>query len=175
MEEQKVPPSLVKIATRYGLIDGVAGFLIFVIWTMLGITQSWVSSAVSLVVLIVLMVLAHREYKKTHEGVMSYGQGLGSGTLLSVVAGVLAAILLFIYVSYINPSYPEVALRAQQAVLEQRGLTGAQLEQAIATTRTMLTPIGILVASLVSSVIFGFLCALIVSIFTKCDDPRAVV
>ncbi len=174
MEEQRAP-GIVKIATKYGLIQGVLAFLLFLIVTLTGMKQNWVSSVVSIVLLVVLMVLAHREFKKSHEGIMTYAQGLGSGTLLSVVASVITCVLLYIYVNYINTGYPAAALQAQQAVFEQRGLTGAQLDQSMAMTGAMLTPTGIVVTSLVSGVIVGFIVALIVSAFTRVSDPRAVI
>jgi len=131
--------------------------------------------SVSIVLLIVLMVLAHREFKKPREGIMTYGQGLGLGTLLSVIASVLAAVLICIYVSFINTGYPAAALQAQKTAMEQQGMSGAQMEQALSITSAMLTPIGMVIASLVSGVVVGFIVALIVSIFTKDSDPRAVI
>lgn len=177
MEAQAAPqaPSLSKISTKYGLIQGVVGFVLFLIVAMTGMTQNWLTTGVNLVVLVVLMVLAHKEYKKTHDGIMSYGQGVGSGTLLTVVASVLSSILLYIYVGFINTGYPAAALKAQQAQLEARGMTGAQLDQAMSITSAMLTPTGMVVSSLVSGVIVGFIVSLIVSAFTKCADPKAVI
>ena len=176
MEAQAAPqaPGTAKIATKYGLIQGAIGFVLFVVVAMTGMKQNWMS-VVSIAVLIVLMVLAHKEFKKTHEGIMSYGQGVGSGTLLSVIAAVLSSILLYIYVGFINTGYPAAALKIQQAALEERGVTGPQLEQALSMTSAMLTPTGIVVTSLISGVIVGFIVSLIVSAFTKCADPRAVI
>lgn len=168
-------PSVARIATKYGLIQGVVGFLLFVVVAMTGMTQSWLTTSISIIVLVVLVVLAHREFKKSNEGIMSYGQGVGVGTLLTVVASVLSCILLYIYVGFINTGYPAAALKAQQAALEARGMTGAQLEQALSMTSAMLTPVGILISSLISAVIVGFIVALVVSAFTKCADPRAVI
>src|SRR5262245_16969796 len=128
MEAQQ-PPSLGKIAMKYGLIQGVIGFVLFLATALIGTRQNWLTSLISIITLVVLMVLAHREYKRPHEGMMSYGQGVGSGTLLSVVASVLGCILLYLYVSFINTGYPAAALKAQQAAFEQRGMTGAQLDQ----------------------------------------------
>jgi hypothetical protein len=174
MEAQR-PPSISRIATKYGLIQGVIGFALFVIVVMTGMRQNWMTSSISIITLVVLMVLAHREFKKTHEGIMSYGQGVGLGTLLSVVASVLSCILLYIYVGYINTGYPAAALQVQRATLEARGMSGAQLDQAMSMTSAMLTPTGIVITALVSGVIVGFIVALIVSIFTKDSDPRAVI
>jgi len=173
MEAQRAP-SIVWIATKYGLIQGVLSFVLFLVGTLTGVNRSW-PSWVSLVVLIVVMVLAHREFKKTHEGMMTYPQGLGSGTLLSSVATVLTCILLFVYVKYINTGYVAASIQAQQAALEQRGITGAQADQAMAVTNAITTPVGIVITTLIIGVLVGFVIALIVSIFTRKGDPRAVI
>jgi uncharacterized membrane protein (DUF485 family) len=169
------PPSVMKVATKYGLIQGVIGFLLFVIVAMTGMRQNWMTSSVSIVVLVVLIVLAHREFKKANEGIMSYGQGVGVGTVLSVIASAVSCILLYIYVNFINTGYPAAALKIQQAALEERGMTGAQLDQAMSMTSAMMTPVAIVVTALISGIVVGFVVALIVSAFTKCSDPRAVI
>jgi hypothetical protein len=174
MEQQRAP-GIGKIATKYGLIQGVVSFVMFLIVTLASVKQTWIATVIDVIALIVLMVLAHREYKRTHEGIMSYAQGLGSGVLLAVVASVLMCVLLFIYVSYINPGYPAAALQLQKAALEQRGMTGAQLDQALMITRAALTPVGLIITNLLSGAIGGLIVALIVSIFTKVSDPRAVI
>jgi hypothetical protein len=177
MEAQAAPqaPGIARIATKYGLIQGAIGFVLFVIVAMTGMRQNWISTVVNIAVLVVLIVLAHKEFKKTHEGIMSYGQGVGSGTLLTVIASVLSSILLYIYVGFINTGYPAAALQVQRAALEERGVTGPQLDQALTMTSAMLTPTGIVVTSLIGGVILGFIVSLIVSAFTKCADPRAVI
>ena len=66
-------------------------------------------------------------------------------------------------------------MQAQQAALEARGITGAQADQAMAMTSAMLSPVGIVITSLLSGTIAGFIIALIVSIFTRKGDPKAVI
>jgi MFS superfamily sulfate permease-like transporter len=66
-------------------------------------------------------------------------------------------------------------MQAQQSALEQRGITGAQAQQAMAFMAAIMTPVGIVVTSLITGVIVGFVVALIVSIFTQKGDPRAVI
>ena len=174
MEAQQ-PPSIARIAIKYGLIQGVLGFILFVIVATTGMKQNWLVTGINIAVLVVLIVLAHREFKKTHEGMMTYGQGVGSGTLLVVIASVLGSVLTYIYVAFINTSYPAAMLKVQQAALEERGMSGAQLDQALSVTSAMLTPTGLFVTSLVSGAIIGFIVALIVSMFTRASDPRAVI
>jgi hypothetical protein len=173
MEQQPVP-GIVKIATKYGLIQGVLAFGVFLLGTLPAMKPTWVTSVINTALLIVLMVLAHREFKRAHDGKMTYGQGLGSGTLLSSAAAVVSCILVYIYIKYLNTGYVAAAMQAQQAALEQRGLTGAQAQQAMAITATIMTPVGIVITSLITGVIAGFVVALVVSIFTQKADPRAV-
>ena len=106
---------------------------------------------------------------------MRYPQGLGSGTLLAIVATVIQCALSYVFIKYINAGYLAAVMQAQRAALEQRGLSGAQLQQAMAFTSAMMTPVGFVVAGLITGVILGFIVALIVSIFTHVDDPRAVI
>lgn len=168
-------PGIVTIATKYGLIQGVLSFIVFLATTLAGVKQSWVAPAADAVLLVVLMVLAHREFKKTHGSMMTYPQGLGSGTLLSSVAAVAANILVYVYVGYVNSGYLAAARQAQRVALAQRGITGAQARQAMAIAGAITTPVGIAVTSLITGVILGFIVALIVSIFTQKGDPTVVI
>src|SRR5262252_6973899 len=104
MEQQRTP-GVLRIATKYGAIQGVLSFLLFLAGALTGIKQNWVSSVVTAALLIILMILAHREFKRTHEGRMTYPQGLGSGTLLSIVATVISSGLTYVYVKYINTGF----------------------------------------------------------------------
>jgi len=173
--QEKQAPGIAAIAAKYGLIQGVLGFCVFLGQVYTGTTQSRVGTAVSIAILIVLMVLAHREIKRTHKGMMTYAQGLGSGTLLATVSAVLSSVLTFIYVKFINTGYISTVMHAQEAALQQRGITGAQAQQAMAITGMIMNPVGIVLIALIGGIISGFIVALIVSIFTQKADPRAVV
>jgi Protein of unknown function (DUF4199) len=175
MQEQQRTASIVSIATKYGLIEGVLSFIVFLIQARIGTKQNWTASVINAALLIVLMVLAHREFKRTHGGMMTYAQGLGSGTLLGSAAAVVTSVLVYVYVKYINTGFIAAAIQAQRAAVEQRGITGARAQQAMAIMSAIMTPVGVFVTSLITAVILGFVVALIVSIFTQRGDPRVVV
>jgi Protein of unknown function (DUF4199) len=173
--DEKPTPSIVSIATKYGVISAVLAFVVLLVQAAAHLYTSRLPAVINIVILIVLMVLAHREYKNTHGRMMTYAQGLGSGTLLATIAAVVGCILTLIYVKFINTGYLPAVLHAQQLALQQRGITAAQAQQAMAITGFLLTPVGLAVSSLISGVIVGFIVALIVSIFTQKGDPRVVV
>ncbi|HTT05156.1 MAG TPA: DUF4199 domain-containing protein [Steroidobacteraceae bacterium] len=174
MQQQRAH-GIAAIATKYGLILGVVSFLIFLAQVLTGLKQNWVVSVANIALLIVLMALAHGEFRRTHSRMMTYPQGLGSGTLLASVGALIRSILTFIYLKYINTGYLTALVQAQRSALAQRGITGAQAQMAGQIAATITTPAGIAVTSLVTGVILGFVVALIVSIFTQKSDPMAVV
>ena len=167
---------VVRAATKYGVIQGVLASLIFFVQARAGAgtAQNRLVTVVNLVLIIVLIVLAQREIKKNRNGAMSYVQGLGSGTLLGAVGAVIRAVLMFIYVQYINTGYLAGLLQAQRAALAQRGITGSQAQMAMGITASLTTPVGIVITALIGGVVTGFIVALIVSLFTQ-SEGRMVV
>ena len=166
---------VVRIAVKYGLLQGVLSFVIFLFGTLGAVRHNRVVAVANTTLLIVLMVLAHWEFKRNHAGRMTYAQGLGTGTLLSSAAAVISCVLMYVYVRYINSGYLAAVMQAQRAALERRGITGAQAQLAIGITAAITTPVGIAVTSLITGVLEGFIVALIVSIFTQKADPEVVV
>jgi uncharacterized membrane protein YdjX (TVP38/TMEM64 family) len=172
MEAERTP-GIGKIVTKYGLIQGVVSAAVSIISTLAAIRPSWAGGVLTTALLVVLIVMAQREFRNTHNGVMAYGEGLWSGTLLSMIAAIVAAVLLYVYVRYINTNFLATAIRAQQALLEQRGITGAQAQQAMGIIGAVMTPVGVAVSSLISGVVVGFVVALIATIFTRSATARS--
>lgn len=167
---------IVRAATKYGVIQGVLSSLIFFVQarTGPGTAQNRLVTLINLVLVIVLIVMAQQEIKKKRNGALTYAQGLGSGTLLGAVGAVVRAVLMFIYVEYINTGYLPALLQAQRTALERRGITGAQAQMAMGITASLTTPTGIVITALIGGVIAGFVLALIVSLFTQ-SEGRMVV
>jgi hypothetical protein len=143
---------------------------VFLVRTLTGVQHAWVAPAVDALLLILLMVVAHREFKNADDGMMTYPQGLGSGTLLATEAAVVTCVLVYVYVTYIDTGYMSSAIQLQRAALQQRGITGAQAEQALAIMGAVMTPAGVAITTLVRQVVLGFIVALVVSIFTQKGD-----
>jgi hypothetical protein len=173
--EAQLSRGITAIALKYGPIQGAISFILFLLGTIAGIRFGSAVTAANAVVLIVLIILAHSEYKRAHQGMMSYPQGLGSGTLVAAIGAVVDAILVFIYLKYINSGYLVTIAQAQRAAIERRGISGAQAQQALTIVAAFRTPLLIVLTSFVTAVIVGFIISLIVSIFTQKEDSRAVV
>lgn len=173
MEETK-NVSLRSVAIKYGLISGLLGIILLVIIDFAGLAGNQAAQWFGLLIVAIVMYFAHKEYINEGDGYMSYGQGLGLGTLMSLVSSVLSSIFFFIYVKFVNTAYMENMQEQQIMAMEERGMSDAEIEQAMKLTESFTSPAAMLIFGIIMGVFFGFLVALIVSAITKKSRPEFV-
>jgi hypothetical protein len=173
MESTPTPVSTTSVAVRYGLLTGVVSVIYAFILLAANLEQNTALSLLSLVILIGGIFLAHKNYKDNNGGFMSYGQGLGIGTLVSLIAGLLGSIFRYVYMSFIDPSAAQRAIDQARAKLEEAGtMSDAQIDQAIQMSQRFSSgPMGV-VFGIIMSVIVGFLLSLIIAAITKHNRPE---
>ncbi|WP_185816989.1 DUF4199 domain-containing protein [Hymenobacter metallilatus] len=173
MEHTSTPAvSPASVGIRYGLFVGIiASILSFLQMSFIQDPETpfrWLSTVVS----IVGIWLAHKQFKQVNAGFMSYGQGLGIGTILSVVAGLISSVFGYLYVSFIDPAYMNRVMELQRAKMEARGMDDAQIEQGMAMAEKFSSGPIVILFGLILVVIIGFVISLIVSAFTKHTRPE---
>ena len=168
----QTPVTTTAVAVRYGLLTGLVGvifsFFLFVAqadqspvrWLGLGITVGG-------------MVLAHKQFKQGNGGFMDYGQGLGIGTLMGLVAGTVNTLFNYVYLTFIDPAYMGRALDIARAKMEEKGeMTDEQIDQAMTWAAKFSSGSWMLLFGILGSLIFAFLLALVVSAITKHSKPQ---
>lgn len=160
------------VAIRYGLLTGVVSIIIsFALYTT-GLEQSplkWLSTAV----LIGGLVLAMRQYKQSHDGYMSFGQGLGIGTLLSAVTGVMSAIFVYLYMGFLDPTAIQRMTDKARIDMEARGnMSDEQIDQGMAIASKFMTVPALTITVLLASILVGFLLSLVISAIMKTSKPE---
>jgi hypothetical protein len=171
--ENKVTVS--QVGLRYGLILGLVSIVFGLILQMTGqATNNWLSS-IGYILFIVVIVLAHKAFKEGGDGFMSIGQGLGIGTLLSVIGGTLSSIFTFIYLKFVDDSMLQMIRDKQIEAFEAQGMDDAQIEQAMEMAGKFSGPVAILIMGIVGSALVGFIISLIISLFTKKANPALEV
>ncbi|RSK44120.1 DUF4199 domain-containing protein [Hymenobacter perfusus] len=172
--EHTSTPAVTPVATgiRYGLFVGIiASILSFIQFAFIKDPETpfrWLST----VVCIIGIYMAHKQFKQSNSGFMSYGQGLGIGTILSVVAGLISGVFGYLYVAFIDPEYMNRAMEVQRAKMEAQGLDDAQIEQGMMWAQKFSTGPIVILFSLIIVVIIGFVISLIISAFTKNTRPE---
>ncbi|WP_128544349.1 DUF4199 domain-containing protein [Larkinella soli] len=168
MEEQ---PSTARLALKWGVISGVISM---VYTTALYISGQFTNTALtwlSLVISVVLIVMAMREYRSLNNGFMSYGEGLSLGTLLTVIGALIATTYNFIYTTFIDTTIRQQVLDQARANMEDQGMSDEQVEQAIELAQRLQSPGLQFLFGILVSAFFGLLISLVVAAFLRRNKP----
>ncbi len=111
-----------------------------------------------------------------NEGFLSYGDSLKLGTSIAFFSSVILAFYTFIFVSYIEPNtLTELMQQTEQAVLESNPeISDEELDLALEMTAKFMQPHWMLILGMLSGTFMGFLYSLVISIFTKKDNPNSI-
>ncbi|RZK98700.1 MAG: DUF4199 domain-containing protein [Hymenobacter sp.] len=161
------------VAMRYGLLTGLVSVIYMFLSFATGQVANQALQWAGIVIPIGGIYLAHTAFKKSNGGFMSYGEGLGIGTILSLVSGVISTLFNYVYKSFIDPDVQTQMMNTMRTKLEEKGgLSDAQIDQAISmTTKFSTGPIG-LVIGIVGALVMGVLISLVVAAFTKNSKPE---
>ena len=170
MNEQNVTVS--NTAMRYGIIVGLISVIYSFVLAMLDETMNRGLGAVAYLFLIVGMVMAFKYFKNHNHGYMSYGQGLGLGTLMSLIVGLLSSIFMYIYIKFVDPEMMNRAMEMQRVQMEERGMDDAQIDQAMEMAGKFSSPELMIVFGTLGFVVIGFIIALIVAAIMKNARPE---
>lgn len=105
---------------------------------------------------------------------LSYGQGVGTGTLISLYSGLMSSVYSYIHFKFINTEFADYQIALLRQKWEAAGLKDAQMEQAEKFSRMFMGPGFQAVMTPIFVTIFGVICALIIAAFLKRNPPEAV-
>ncbi len=160
-----------QVAIKWGLISGVVSIAYFMIMNYADlIGNSW-ASWLGIVPFIVILFLAHIEFKNDGDGYMSYGQGLGIGAFLAGVSALLSGAFTYVYTKFIVPDYSQMMMDKMVEVWEEQGMTDQQIEVASSVMSKFQNPELAFILGIVMGVLFGFIISLIVAAITKNNNP----
>lgn len=171
--EEKV--STTQVAMRYGIILALIAIVYYLILSFAGLQANQAMGWIGYIFLVAIVVIAHNDFKKNGDGYMSYGQGLGIGSLIALIAGAINSIFLFIYINFIDDSVLGIMRDAQIEQMERRGMSDEQIEQAMETTSFMSSPVMVAVFAFIGYLFIGFILSLIISAITKKTNPNLEV
>lgn len=166
--ETKEKVTALSVGSKYGLFSALAGVIIFLIAVVLDLNPmqgaaSWFSIGVS----IVLLVLAHKNFKDSGDGFMSYGQGMGVAFWYTIVGSLISILVMFVYMNFIDTAAMENVFEQQALKMEEQGQPQEAIDMAMEWTKKLFWPFAI-----GGSIIGGMVIALIVTIFTQKKSPE---
>jgi NADH:ubiquinone oxidoreductase subunit 6 (subunit J) len=168
MENSEQSPSTLKIGVTYGLFAGLFSIIVFIIVAFLGLNPfgnglNYIGTVAS----IVLLVLAHKKFKQSGDGFMTYGQGLGISVIFFLVSSFLSLAVMYIYINFVDYAPMQAMLDEQLQQLQKANTPDDSIEMAQKITKDWFWVFGAFGALLV-----GLIVGLIVSIFTQKKNPE---
>jgi hypothetical protein len=165
-------PSTARIALKWGLITAILIIIYTVVLYITALFKNPSLSWISFLLLLLGVVMALREFKSLNNGYMSFSEGLGVGTLMSAVTGLLGSIFSFIYTNFIDTTIMQQMSDLQREQMESRGLSSEQIDQAMEMAAKFTSPSIIFLFGIIGYVFFGFIFSLIVSAIVKHSKPE---
>jgi ABC-type sugar transport system permease subunit len=124
------------------------------------------------VIMIVVLFLAIKAVREESPGkYLSYGKGVGTGTLISLISGLMSAVYSFIHYKFVNTEFADYNMQIVRAKWEQAGMSADQMEKAEGFARMFMGPVTIAIMTPIMAVIFGLIISLILAIFLKRPAP----
>ena len=102
----------------------------------------------------------------------SYGQALGTGVLIALVAAVTGTIFQYLYENFINTNFVEVQNQAQALKMAAKGMSDAMIEKNQAMMKKFSSPLIRSGFTLVFIFIFTFIYSLVAAAFNTRRDPN---
>lgn len=98
---------------------------------------------------------------------MSYGRGVGTGTLISLYSGLMSSVYSFIHFKFVNTEFADYQLALIRPKWEAAGMGEAQMDQAEKMTRAMMGPVAQAIMTPIFVVLIGLILSLIIAAILK--------
>lgn len=167
------PTTTTAAGLRYGLLTGLVSIIFTFVLFAIGQEGNSGLASIAFAILIIGIVLAHKAFKATNEGYMSYGQGLGIGVLAGGINGFLSTVFSYVYRTFIDPDMVARMMDQMRTKLEATGsMSEAQIEQMVnASTKYTTGAIGLAIG-IVSGFFMGLVFSLVIAAITKNARPE---
>lgn len=158
---------------RFGLIGALISIAYFVVMNVAQINMAqgpW--QFVGAVFTIILLIFAHKYFKENTDGFMSYGQGIGIAFWMGLVSAGISSIFSYVYMKFIDETFIENVKQQQIEAMEQKGMSEAQIEQAMSFSAAFNTPEAVFIMGIIIGIIVTIIIGLLVTIFTQKNNPQ---
>lgn len=164
--ENTVPNSS-KVATKWAVIYVLTSIVITYLFQFLNVDQTSGVKFIGYIPFIAFLFLAQKEYRDQLNGFMTFGEGFSAGFRYAVVAGLILAVFIYIYLTFLSPQILEQSIASQQDKFKEQNMTPEQIEKANEIGRKYGPIIGAFGAAIGSAVIGAILALIGAAIFKR--------
>ncbi len=168
MEEKT---STARVALKYGLVVAVVTMVYSTILYVAGLGSNRMLASLTYVFMIVAIVLAMKDFREKNGGFISYGEGLGLGSLTSAVLGLLSSAFTIFYLQFIDSNMLTQSMDQMREELERKGMDDAQIESALEVSQKFMSPGIMFVTVILGYLVMGFIFSLIIAAIMRKEKP----
>lgn len=170
--ETTTPVTTTSVGLRYGILTALVSIL-FSFGLNVMHQESSPARYISFVILVAGIVLAMNYFKQQNQGFMGFGQGVGIGTVLSAVVGLMSGIFAYIYMTFVDTDMLARITDKIRTDMEARGgMSDEQIDQAVAMSSKFMNGPFMIGGALLGTVLMGVLLSLVISAFIKNAQPE---
>ncbi|MBE0677131.1 MAG: DUF4199 domain-containing protein [Bacteroidales bacterium] len=163
MEQER---SIWKETLNYGIILGLITVGLSLLTYMFDLTfETWIIWPSLLISVLVLFFLLRSYRDHYNNGYISFGKSVGAGVVINVYSALIAAVYIYVLYAFIDPGLVDKSLAVQEERFISRGMPEAAIDQALAMQAKMMKPWFTAMMSTITSVFYGLIVSLIVSLF----------
>lgn len=165
------------ILIKWGIIGALISFLFSIVTQYSGLaedfseTLGWISFLFTFVLNVTILFLSLKEVRELQGGYLTYGEGLGSSTMLGGIWGIFAGGFNYIYLSFIDNSMIQKQMDLARERMEEQGLSDSDIQQAEKLTNMMLGPGVQFVTVVIFTIFILFVLGLVISGIMKREKP----
>jgi hypothetical protein len=160
--------SIWKTNFNNGLIMGLVAIVYSLLIYFLDLTFNTYQGYIFYVIQVVLLFYLVKSYRENYKhGYITYGQAVGSGVVISVYAGILSAVFVYILYAIIDPDLVNKQLAFAEQTLVDRGMPQASIDAAMKIQTKILKPAIMAPISIFGNVLWGTILSLVVAIFVR--------
>jgi len=127
---------------------------------------------VGFIIMFALLWLGIKAVREESPGkYLSYGQGLGSGVLISLYSGLMSAVYTFIHFKFVNTDFVDYNMELVRAKWAEAGMGADQMEKAEGITRMFMGPVAMTIMTPIMVVFMGLIMSLIIAAILKRPAP----
>ncbi len=164
-----------QIIFKYSLIYALTSIGFSVLLYILGfaVKSNWIISCINILIVVGSLYLGIKARRdETLNGFISYGQGVGTGVLIALCAGVVVTIYQLFFSLFIDPELTKNIMdEAKRKLIEDPSSTEDQINMGMKMMNFFNSPWMMAIMGILASVFMGLIVSLILSIFTKKENP----
>ena len=165
--EKKV--SVWQATLNSGLILGLALVIYTLLLYFLDQTFNRSLGYISILIIIIGLVLGVKSFRDdARGGIMSYGQGVGAGTIIGLYAGIIGAIFTYLLYTVIDPDLTgKLLIFTEEKIIESGRVPEEMIDTIMEQQKKFMVPWIMSIGVVINYVFFGVVVSLIACIFLK--------